>query len=134
VRRLPCGHAADLHQLAVCDRVEGFQALFRAPERHSSLACRHQGGGKLCGVFASEPGAPDVLDRGTLALSLSYAAPGSFERLARARVAHDAFSDALKRLDDEAWVRVSAPWRVWHADVYTEARRTEPNVELSFYT
>ena len=51
------------------------------------------------------------MDRGILALSLSYAAPGSAERLGRARAARDAFSDALERLDDqEAWVRANAPY------------------------
>ena len=71
-------------------------------------------------VDAALAGALDALDRGTLALSLSYAVPGSAERLERARAARDAFSDALERLDDqEAWVRASEPWRLWHA----EARR-----------
>lgn len=46
----------------------------------------------------------DAVDRGTLALSLSYAAPGSAERLERARASRAAFSDALEQLDDqEAW-------------------------------
>lgn len=62
----------------------------------------------------------DAVDRGTLALSLSYAAPGSAERLERARASRAAFSDALEQLDDqEAWGRASEPWRVLHA----EARR-----------
>ena len=39
----------------------------------------------------------DALDWGTLALSLSFAAPGSAERLALARAVRGAFSDALER-------------------------------------
>lgn len=71
-------------------------------------------------VYAALAGALDAVDRGTLALSLSYAAPGSAERLERARAARDAFSDALERLDEQAAsVRASEPWRHWH----DEARR-----------
>ena len=71
-------------------------------------------------VDAALVGALDALGRGTLALSLSYAAPRSAERLERARATRAACSDALERLDDqEAWVRDREPWRLWHA----EARR-----------
>lgn len=72
------------------------------------------------GTPRTAPGALDAIDRGTLALSLSHSAPGSAERLERARAARDAFSDALERLDEqEAAVRASEVWRLWHG----EARR-----------
>ena len=70
-------------------------------------------------VYAALSGALDAADRGTLALSLSYAAPGSAERLERARAARDAFSDALERLDDQEAGCARARWRLWH----DEARR-----------
>lgn len=71
-------------------------------------------------AYAELASALDAIDRATLALSLSYHAPVSAERLERARAARSAFSDALEQLDEqEAWVRASEPWRVWHA----EARR-----------
>lgn len=77
-------------------------------------------------------GAPAALNRGTLALSLSYTAPGSAEHLERAQAARAAFLDALERLDDqEAWVRAGESRRMWHAETrrsYGEA--DEPVIDL----
>ncbi|MGO8949824.1 MAG: hypothetical protein ACLQUY_19650 [Ktedonobacterales bacterium] len=76
-------------------------------------------------ISAALAGALDAVDRGTLALDLSYSAPGYVERLERARAARDAFSDALELLDQQdAKVHSSELWQVWHAEArsgYEEA-------------
>lgn len=71
-------------------------------------------------VYAALADALDAVDRATLALSLSYAATVAHARLAQARIARDAYSDALAELDEQAAaIRASSLWRVWH----DEARR-----------
>lgn len=59
----------------------------------------------------------DTIDRATLALQLSYSAQVSAERLAQARAARDAYSDALAALDEQTTaIRASALWQVWHVE------------------
>jgi hypothetical protein len=68
-------------------------------------------------ISAALAGALDAIDRGTLALSLSYSASDSAERLERARSARDTFADALEQLDrQDAEVKSSEAWQFWHGE------------------
>lgn len=75
--------------------------------------------------YAALAPALDAIDRATLAIQLSYAASVSAERLAQARTARDAYSDALAELDEQtAAIRASDIWQAWHDEArhgYDEA-------------
>ncbi len=60
----------------------------------------------------------DMIDRATLALTMSYQIAPHAEQIERARAAEHAFRGALIALDeiDVREIRSSEPWRVWQAE------------------
>ena len=68
-------------------------------------------------ISAALAAALDAVDRGVLALHLSYSAAGYVEQLEQARTARDAFADALNQLDgQDAIVKSTEAWQYWHAE------------------